>query len=277
MKTLVTHRSPDLDAITSMWLLIRHHHGWDNPDFAFVLAGKTLNDADPDDDPSVIHVDTGLGKFDHHQLKERTSAARLVLEFLKVHGHIRKSSQEPLERIVDVVTVYDNFGEAKFDTPAADVWNFSLNEVINGVKSMVQDDERTVRLILPMLDGLLVNMKNKLGAEAEMERGFITQTKYGKSLFIETKNDEAMKLALKSGFKLVVRKDPDRGFVRIKTFPEPEYDLTPLDELVRKADPKASWYLHNSKNMLLNGSSKNLDVVTSTLSLQRLIEIVKQL
>ncbi len=277
MKTLVTHRSPDLDALTSMWLIMRNHHGWENPTLEFVLAGKTLNDMAPDESKDVIHVDTGLGMFDHHQLEERTSASRRVLDFLKEKGTIRKSSIDALDRIVDVVTIYDNFGEASFANPESDIYNFSLNEVINGLKAMLQNDQETVEKMMPMFDGLLYNMRNKIGAEHDVSKGLTIQTRFGKSLFLETSNDEAMKMALKTGYTFVIRKDPDRGYVRIKTFPGPEYDLSALHKIITGIDKEGSWFLHSSKNMLLNGSSKNLDMKASPLTLPRLIEIIKEM
>lgn len=277
MKTVVTHHSPDLDAIVSVWLILRFHTGWENAALAFVHAGKTLGDAPPDEDNNIIHVDTGMGRFDHHQLSERTCAARVVLDYLKQHDQLRKSNVEPLERIVDVVTIYDNFGEVHFPDPANDIYMFSLNEIINGVKAMTQDDAKTVEMLLPMLDGLLLSMKNKVGAEKEIKKGITMTTKYGKSLFIETANDEAMKVALKTGYTLVVRKDPNRGHIRIKSFPSPKYELTELYQAVLKADNMGTWFLHGSKCMLLNGTFKNRQSIASPLSIARLIEIIRSL
>lgn len=275
VKTLVTHISPDLDAITSMWLIVRNLHGWEHPQFYFVPAGTTLNNAHPDDDIDIIHVDTGLGKFDHHQLKKRTSAARRVLDYVKENGHIRKANLEPLERLVDVVTIYDNFGEANFADPTSDIYNFSLNEIISGLKVVLEDDHEAVEHTFIMLDALLLSIKNKIGAEEEMKKGITLQTRWGKSLIVETRNDEVLKQALKSGFTFVARKDPERGFIRIKTLPDPQYDLTDLYESILKADKKGSWFLHSSKNMLLNGSSKKDESTPTSLTSARLIEIVK--
>ncbi|MCX7996919.1 MAG: chromate resistance protein [Patescibacteria group bacterium] len=277
MKTLVTHRSPDLDAIVSLWLIVRHLDGWEDPVFAFVHAGKTLNEEAPDADKNIIHVDTGLGRFDHHQLDERTCAARIVLNFLKEHGHIRKRSLEPLERIVDVVDIYDNFGEVSFPEPMSDVYTFSLNEIIGGLKALNQDDQKTVEMVFPMLDALLLAMKQKVGAEHEVNRGITMTTKYGKSLFMETSNDEAMKVALKSGYTFVARKDPRGGYIRIKTFPSDAYDLTPLHAAIVAEDYTGTWFLHSSRCMLLNGSWKNRESVASPLTLSRLIEITKEI
>jgi len=84
-----------------------------------------------------------------------------------------------------------------------------------------------------------------------------------------------MKLAQKKGVTCVIRRDPVRKFIRIKTIPTRKYDLTPLYNKLIKIDPKATWFLHMSKNMLLNGSSTNLKTVPSSLTLQKMIEIVK--
>lgn len=277
MKTLVTHRSPDLDAITSMWLIVRNMHGWENPKFEFVPAGKTLNEMSPDEEKDIIHVDTGLGMFDHHQLQERTSAARIVLEHVKAHGYIRKTNMEPLERIADVVTIYDNFGEAHFPDPTNDIYSFALNDIINGIKVINQDDEKTVLETFHLLDAITIILKNKISAEEEMKKGVTLETHYGKSLILETKNDETMKQALKMGYSFVARKDPDKGFIRIKTTPAPEYDLTKLYEAILKEDKKGTWFLHSSKNMLLNGTHKNTDMVTTPLTLAQFIEILKKI
>jgi hypothetical protein len=277
MKTLVTHRSPDLDAVTSMWLIVRTMHGWEDPKYEFVAAGKTLNEMSPDEDKNIIHVDTGLGLIDHHQLSERTSATRIVLDYVKENGFIRKSNLEPLERIADVVTIYDNFGEAHFPDPTNDIYSFMLNDIINGLKVINQDDEKTVLETFHLLDAIVLILKNKISAEEEMKKGMTFETKYGKSLILETKNDETMKQALKMGYSFVARKDPDKGFMRIKTTPAPEYDLTPLYEKIVKKDKKGTWFLHSSKNMLLNGTYKNTDMVATPLTLAQLIDILKEL
>lgn len=275
MKTIITHISPDLDAITSVWLILRFMHGWETAELAFVPAGKTFEDKDPDENPNVIHVDTGLGRFDHHQLEERTSAARRVLDHLLEKEYIRKSNIEPLDRIVDVVTMYDNFGEVHLPDPTADIYNFSLNEVIYGLRGMQMNNHATVEAVMPLLDALLINMKVKISAEAEMAKGITLQTRWGRSLIVETSNDEVLKFALKSGYTFVARRDPDRNYIRIKTFPSKDFELTDLYETIIKEDKQAYWYLHSSKNMLLNGSYKESDSKPSALTLQRLVEIIQ--
>jgi hypothetical protein len=79
MKTVVTHIGPDLDAITSVWLVKTYFPGWEEAHMAFVPAGTTLRGEPPDSDPEIIHVDTGFGDFDHHQTDEDTCAAKAGL------------------------------------------------------------------------------------------------------------------------------------------------------------------------------------------------------
>jgi hypothetical protein len=90
-------------------------------------------------------------------------------------------------------------------------------------------------------------------------------------------NEEAVKLALKRDFRLVIRKDSKKGFVRIKSKPLKEINLQPVYVKLKKIDPKASWYLHPSKNILLNGSAKNPSLKPSSLSLTQIIAIIKEI
>jgi len=110
MNTIVTHIGPDLDAITSIWLIKNFLPGWDEAGLAFVPAGKTLNNMDPDSNPEIIHCDTGFGKFDHHQTDEDTCASLLIYEYL---ANSRKKDLALL-RLVNVVNDIDHFREVNF-------------------------------------------------------------------------------------------------------------------------------------------------------------------
>src|SRR5687768_6706303 len=101
MKTLVTHMSPDLDALMSSWLILRFLPKWGEAELAFVPAGKTLNNMPPDSDPAIIHVDTGMGKFDHHQNGDYTCASKKVFEYLIEENLIPVKLQPSLERMTN--------------------------------------------------------------------------------------------------------------------------------------------------------------------------------
>ena len=122
MKTVVTHIGPDLDAITSVWLVKTFLPGWEEASLAFVPAGTTLEKKPPDDNPEILHVDTGFGKFDHHQTDADTCAARLVLDEVNMH----RGRDEAMERIITLVNDVDHFREAFYPNPTADFWDFGL-------------------------------------------------------------------------------------------------------------------------------------------------------
>jgi hypothetical protein len=275
MKTIVTHFSPDLDAITACWLFTRYLPGWSEPIFKFVNAGQTLNDKGADGNPDILHVDTGLGNFDHHQFQDKTCAAKRVFEYLIEKEYVPKKDIPALERMIIFVTDIDHFLEVDFPDPTSDRYDFCLHQIVKGLE-IIQNDEKKIEIVSTLLNSILYILKNKQKAVEEIKSGFICHTKWGKTLILETKNEEAVKLALKMGYGMVVRKDTEQGNIRIKTFPDPKLDLTSLYNKIIEIDKKGTWFLHMSKHMLLNGSSKNPAQIPSPLSLKKIIEIIKE-
>lgn len=278
MKIIVTHLRPDLDAATSSWLIYTYVPGWSNAEFRFVGAGTTLDNLPPDDNPDIVHVDTGLGKFDHHQFNAKLSATKVVHDYLVKENYVPEKDAVALERVVEYVNTIDNFGEIYYHNPNDDLYQFLLHELIEGHKAKMTDDVELLKFAFANIEAALQILKNKARAEKEIkDNGFNFKTKFGKSLALETKNEEAMKIALKQGYQLVIRKDPDKGHARFKTPPEKQYDLSAVYDVVKKRDKTGSWFLHASKNMLINGSSKNPHTVATELTLTQLIEIAKKI
>jgi hypothetical protein len=145
---------------------------------------------------------------------------------------------------------------------------------------------------MDMFDSMFHYFENKVWAEKEIkEKGIEFTTKWGKSIAIETLNDTVLKLAQVMGYVLAVRKDPATGSIRIKgrpqrrrsrkysedVFENVEIDLTPVYEKLKKMDQDATWYLHVSKRMLLNGSSKNPEMKGSKISLDEVVEVLQNI
>ncbi|MDO8741635.1 MAG: DHH family phosphoesterase [Candidatus Roizmanbacteria bacterium] len=275
MKTIVTHLSPDLDAIASVWLIKKYLTGWDNAQIKLVPSGTTLDNQLPDSDKNVIHVDTGLGKFDHHQTNEYISATKLVYKYLLKEDLIDSKDIKPIEKIVEYVNSTDHFAEVFYFEPDSDRYDFMIRQLVDGLKVINREETKLIEIIFQLLDAVLIVFKNKVNAEEEIKNGFVFRSYLGKSLAIETKNEEAVKLALKKGFSLVVRRHPDAGFTRIKTLPDKKLSLKPVYEKILKIDKKGSWFFHISGHMLLNGSSGNPKLIPTPLSLNKIIEIVK--
>ena len=278
MKSIVTHISVDLDAATSVWLIRRYLPQWNEAELKFVSAGTTLENMSPDSNPDIIHVDTGLGQFDHHHIEDRNlCAAKLVLNFLYHNHHILDTDYEALERLMKFVILDDNFADVYLPNPDDDVYDFGLHRIIDGLKRSLKDDVERCDVIFKMLDACLMVLKMKIRAEKEITQGYTFTSSFGKSLALDSENESVIKLALKKGYEFVLLFYSNDNTYRIKTLPSKKYDLTPLYEAIKKVDGKATWFLHISKNMLLNGSSKRPDSVPSSLPLKSVIEIIKNL
>ena len=192
-------------------------------------------------------------------------------------GNVKEKDIHALEHLVQFVTEIDNFGEVHFPEPTNDRYSFSLHEFIYPLRGQLSSDKELVNMIFLVLDSILFTIKNSIQARTDIKNGLIIKTHWGKSIVMETKNEGAVKYALKSGYEMVVRRDPITHHIRIKTQPSKKYDLTLLYKKMLDVDPNATWFLHISKNMLLNGSSKSPDSVPSSLSLKRLIEILREM
>lgn len=277
MKLIVTHLSVDLDAVAACWLIQRFLPGWKDALIKFVPAGLTLNNQPPDDNQEIIHVDTGLGKFDHHQSNAQTCSAQKVLDYLKKKKLIKKKLLEPLNILVNFIIEDDHFLEVYYPEPQSDRYEFLINNLVDGLKITLGDDKKLVEIVSTILDGILEKLKNKVKAEQEIKEGFVFNSYLGKSFAIESGNDEVLRYAQKIGFQLVIRKDPKYGNVRIKCPPHPKLDLTPIYNKILKVDSVGSWFLHASRHMLLNGSPKRPDQKPSFLTITKLVEIIKSI
>lgn len=298
MKIIVTHASPDWDAITSVWILKRFLPGWDNARVEFVPAGehssrvKEVTSAiQKVEEDQIIHVDTGLGPLDHHQTNDQNvSAASITWDFVKENSSMFEDLSEritdkitAIDRIVAIVVEIDHFKEVFWDSPTADYHEFSMLGVLDGLKLAKQNqDGYYVDFGMEALDAMLHNFENRIWAEKEIaENGKKFKTRFGEGIAFETINDDVLKLAQKMGYVLVARKDPRKGYLRIKTLPnkegeKPGVDLTLAYEQLRKMDPDATWFLHVSKKMLLNGTAKNPKMVPTKLTLDEIIKVLER-
>lgn len=256
-----------------------------NAEFRFVPAGKLYEPTEIEEIKKLktIHVDTGGGEFDHHETENKNvSASSRVLDFLRQHK-LEEEQTTSLVRIVDVVTEIDHFREVFWPEPDRDRYEFFLEQILDGFKTLHRDqDLRLLNFGFEALDAIYNKMQNKVRAEEEIEKGMVIDISHDadsspslRILALETINDETIKLAQKKGFPIVVRKDPRKGYVRIKAIPSGKVDLKKAYESLKAKDPAATWFLHVSHCMILNGSTKNPDMKPTHLSLTEVVNIVK--
>lgn len=286
-KLIVTHHAPDLDAIASVWLLKRFDsQKYARAKVAFVNPGDTISLEEAEKEfncqlHEVTHVDTGLGEFDHHQM-ERASreicAATLVFDYLK---QVRPEivNDLALVEMIKIIVDIDHFGEIYWPEAKENRFVFTLHELIHGHESIEpHDDDSQLHFGMKALDCAYAEMTNRLKAEEIISnKGIEFTIKEGKSLGLETQNDESIKLAQVKGYILAVRKDSEFGHLRIKVRPDAEMNLEKLYLALKEIDPKATWFYHASGKMLLNGSIKHRNQTASSLSLKSVIRLIEKL
>ena len=301
MKIIVTHSSPDMDAITSVWLIKKFLPGWEDADVQFVPAGERLGGQkleakskneviEKNNDSEIVHVDTGLGPLDHHETSDDSvCGASRTWDYIKTQNpefatqnDKIKSRINAIDRMVKVVVDIDHFKEVFWKDAVADYHDFSLTAILDGLKvQKPNQDKYYTDFVSTCLDAVLHGFESRIWAEKEIaENGQKFNTRFGQGIGFETINDSVIKLAQKMGYLIVVRKDPRKGYVRIKALPKfgkTDIDLTLAYEKFSKMDPDATWYLHVSKKMLLNGSVKNPKMRPSKLSLNELIKVLEKI
>lgn len=283
----MTHHAPDLDAAGAVWILKR----FDSENFAdarvaFVNPGERLSLKEAKslgtELHEVTHVDTGMGRFDHHQPengKLHISAASLTYDYCCAHNP-DLSNNQALQLLVEYITDIDHFQEIYWPISESFRENFMLHNVLHGYEFLdMHDDESQLNFGLTCLDCVYACLVQYLAAaESIKENGIeFTCDKGRKCLGIESRNDSTIKLAQKQGYTLVVRKDPKEGHMRIKARPDTDLSLQDLYQRILEKDDKGTWFYHPSGKMLINGSRKHQSQVPTPLTLEQVIDMIKEL
>ena len=117
-------------------------------------------------------------------------------------------------------------------------------------------------------------MKAKISAEKIIEGGIEFSSKWGRGIGMKTENDVVLTLAERQGFMVVVKKDPEKGNVRIYAHPSSGADLTEAAGEISRRDQNSDWFLHASKRLLLNGSRSNPKMRPTKLALEEILGIL---
>lgn len=284
-KLIVTHHAPDLDAVTSVWLLKRFDaQHFSDAQVAFVNPGEkiTLEEAEETGNQlhDVTHVDTGLGDFDHHQpenASDEICAASLVFNHcIKIHPEL--ADDKALQIIVKFVTEIDHFKEIYWHEANDSKYNFMIHELIRGMEFFdPHNDDSQLHFGMTCLDSAYAVLTQRVKAEEIIEeKGQEFEIAAGKALALDTRNDDTLKMAQKMGYVLAVRKDSKLGNIRIKVRPDVDMDLKALHEKIIEIDKKGTWFYHASGKMLINGSVKHRSQTPSPLPLNEVVALIKE-
>lgn len=266
MKTLVTHINPHLDDIFAIWLLKKYDPKYAPFEVDFISASHGGNEETED----KIFVGTGGGKFDEHKEGLNTCAGSLVHEYLKSGGLLPKDqiTVKALEEMVDwnkkidmgtiPIEAYDEFSVPAFIRTKNDKKEGSLEDVELGSK---------------ILDRILQGLKKKQQSLLDWEKRIEFESKFGKSYAVKSGTIDRP-FCKRMGGDLFLIYNPKYPSIQYFT-PSHTLDLSPIYEKLKKLDPQASWYLHQSHHIVLCGSSSAPDSKPTKLSFEQLIEVAK--
>ena len=278
-KTIVTHQNPDLDAIMSTWLLLRFDQSrYGDSELVFIPGSTTYKDRPVDEDKDVVHVDVGMGKFDHHQPGvEETCASELVYRSLIEEGLV-KPSDEALKSMIKHAKSIDLFYDFDWSEANDPRFSFSLSEIIPALHLLqIHDDEAVLRMTLVQLDGVYQKLKGVYKAREEIEEGVEFQSLWGKGLMVSAGSDSVHKVAQRMGYKIVLVKNENTGYMGVKTAPDVDESLKPLYDKIVEQDEQDRWFYHNSGHMILHGSSKGKKPEPSKLDARQILDLIKSI
>lgn len=158
---VVTHVRPDFDAWLSYWLIVKFMPGARDAELIFVPAGTQWTERD---DETVVHVDTGLGKFDQHgKCLVRSCSALLVAEALGI-------AEDPrLSALLELATVVDNAEEVE---ATSIVKQFRAYPAVFVDPKTRQPDWNVVKeRVFQALDIVYDQESNREAARKEFEKG----------------------------------------------------------------------------------------------------------
>jgi hypothetical protein len=258
---IVGHLAPDLDCLTAMWILMRFG-GAPNAELRFVPSGTTLLNQPPDANPQIIHVDTGGGRFDHHQRSQRDlCAAELVRRAHAPHDHALARMVQHVIRIDHAVDRGGGF--------------FSIQALIHGYNLRFPEQPGEVaRAMMLNLDAWYEAEARQMRLEEAFAQRIEFETPWGLGIAMESVDGGSSKLAFSHGAVLYAYRDT-QGWMGIAAQARSSVDLTEIYSALRQVDHPADWYLHSSRRLLLCGTAKSPPKVASRLTLVELVRVIQ--
>jgi len=277
-KLIVTHIHPDLDAIMSSWLLVRFNQPqYGDAKFEFVSAPHTYRNLPPDNDPKIVHVDVGGGKWDHHKSGGfSTCASKLVFEDL-VAEKLVSPDDEALKEMVNIAYEIDTFADCYWPGTDSLHMAFMLHEIIPALHRLqTHDNEAVLRMVFVYLDGVYQRLKDMAKDHEAVNEGEEFESLWGKGIIVKTAAADVSKIAHKMGYQIVITEDTKHGYLKVKTAPGVKLPLKSIYDKIALRENPERWVYHNSGHMLFSGSEKGALKEKTQLHFNDLLEMVKE-
>lgn len=256
---IVTHTSPDLDCITAVWML-RRFGGASGARVSFLRIGALV----PPSLRRALFVDIGRGELDHHQREDQVCAATLVLEKFSLQGDLALKTMAEAARNID-----HGLPEDRVTGP------MSLTAVISGLNGKYPNDPaRVLRLVSEYLDAIYAGLSLEGSLADSFSKGIRFSSRWGPGFAAKTTLVRALRrYAHARGIVLFVYLDPKTRFRGLVASGGKNVDLSAAFVKLKKLEPKAEWYLHLTKDLLICGSRKARSRRLSRLSLEELVDV----
>ena len=227
----------------------------------FMRFGESIPNAYND----AVFVDIGGRDFDHHHREDFVSASSLVLDTFNLGNDIT------LKQLADIAS---NIDHGIFDRRASG--NLNLISIIAGLNKLhPKEPIKVMEIIFECLDAIYRQARLSMNPEEEIQKGVKFLTKWGKGIGIETHNREIRKYCHRKGYIVFVYVDPVNQYRGYLAPGGRGVDFSEIYRKVKALEPEAEWYLHFSRDLLICGSDKAVNLRLSQLQLNELIDLAR--
>jgi len=294
IRAIVTHPTPDLDALLCIYLLRRYggdrFNGLKDCPLQFMSPNQVEEQGGAEvlEEQGYLLVDLGGGRFDNHPRPGSegdldASAAELVAEHLEVRG------EGELSKVLAFCARQDLKGESLRSRDPVD-HAVALPAIIEGANQLHPDDSAAVYAMLePVFDAIVATERGWYDALADANEALRAEVKGVTVLAMESASKAAARAGRYAGADLLVVRYLPHGhaaFTARRQGPLRTMTLEGLAARVRRAEAEirglppsgdlravgmhGGWFLHQSRRILNKGSPKAPDVPITHLDLSQL-------
>lgn len=271
-KIVVTHSSPDFDAIGYTWLMARYAPGFEDAQIAYTPFGNPDRDllerADSVGDIGGEY-DPERWRFDHHHLKGRQSTATCAAKMLWLRLLSLKIEVGYLEPLIEIIYQGD-LGRVDLVGIHASFWGFGIRSEENLGRRL--NDQERMAWGFELLDISATWLERKVELKAELAQKVIWKSNDNLVWAVENGSGGTSFAAYSEGARLVVffgePIELDEGTTypvgvsRANEWPEPDIGQL-VDEILNMpgGDPAVcaeieTWFVHPAGFFAGRGTAK---------------------
>jgi len=274
MKTIITHKNPHLDEIMCIWMIKRFLSGWSSSAVKYVATnpkGGSVKGSDAD--ANKMYIGVGRGKFDEHKGNIEDSATTLVYAFLTREKKIALSKLDAAALRELVSYINDEDHGRHITQPLAEYTMGSTNAFLPRAG---YSSAEILNFGMVYFDGVFECLIEKAQLEKDWVGKKIVKTISGPAVALQTTVNakSVLRRAVGEGIQIAIIVNPKNKFRSIRAVPESSVDLTESFERAKALEPKAEWYLHHSKKMLICGSDVAENKSLSKLNLEKMCGLI---